>query len=282
MDNKMFCFQCEQAAHCTGCTGSAGVCGKSAETANLQDELTGALIGLARAADGSPGVNEGTWSLIIEALFTTLTNVNFDAAAIRDVTARVKAEKSRLVPDCASCMSPCGHNNDCDVSRLWTADEDIRSLKSLILFGIRGMAAYAYHAMVLGYTDGEVNRFFAKALFAIGEDWGMDDLLPLVLEVGEKNYRCMALLDKANTETYGTPEPTTQFTQQASDGGASGNQRGGATGPMRASSSCGLSLSRTAQSWRWKLHAAATICEGNCFSSSQSIFTACGNNVNNC
>ncbi len=71
------------------------------------------------------------------------------------------------------------------------------------------MAAYAYHAMVLGYTDGEVNRFFAKALFAIGEDWGMDDLLPLVLEVGEKNYRCMALLDKANTETYGTPEPTT-------------------------------------------------------------------------
>ena len=200
MDNKMFCFQCEQAAHCTGCTGSAGVCGKSAETANLQDELTGALIGLARAADGSPGVNEGTWSLIIEALFTTLTNVNFDAAAIRDVTARVKAEKSRLVPDCASCMSPCGHNNDYDVSRLWTADEDIRSLKSLILFGIRGMAAYAYHAMVLGYTDGEVNRFFAKALFAIGEDWGMDDLLPLVLEVGEKNYRCMALLDKANTD----------------------------------------------------------------------------------
>ena len=209
MDEQMFCFQCEQAAHCTGCTGSAGVCGKSAETANLQDELTGALIGLARAADGSPGVNEGTWSLIIEALFTTLTNVNFDAAAIRDVTARVKAEKSRLVPDCASCMSPCGHNNDYDVSRLWTADEDIRSLKSLILFGIRGMAAYAYHAMVLGYTDGEVNRFFAKALFAIGEDWGMDDLLPLVLEVGEKNYRCMALLDKANTETYGTPEPTT-------------------------------------------------------------------------
>ena len=209
MEHTMFCFQCEQAAHCTGCTGSAGVCGKSAETANLQDELTGALIGLARAADGSPGVNEGTWSLIIEALFTTLTNVNFDAAAIRDVTARVKAEKSRLVPDCASCMSPCGHNNDYDVSRLWTADEDIRSLKSLILFGIRGMAAYAYHAMVLGYTDGEVNRFFAKALFAIGEDWGMDDLLPLVLEVGEKNYRCMALLDKANTETYGTPEPTT-------------------------------------------------------------------------
>ena len=152
----MFCFQCEQAAHCTGCTGSAGVCGKSAETANLQDELTGALIGLARAADGSPGVNEGTWSLIIEALFTTLTNVNFDEAAIRDVTACVKAEKSRLVPDCASCMSPCGHNNDYDVSRLWTEDEDIRSLKSLILFGIRGMAAYAYAAFHEKFIKGHI------------------------------------------------------------------------------------------------------------------------------
>ena len=225
MDNKMFCFQCEQAAHCTGCTGSAGVCGKSAETANLQDELTGALIGLARATDGSPSVNEGTWSLIIEALFTTLTNVNFDEAAIRDVTARVKAEKSRLVPDCASCMSPCGHNDDYDVSRLWTADEDIRSPKSLILFGIRGMAAYAYHAMVLGYTDGEVNRFFAKALFAIGEDWGMDDLLPLVLEVGEKNYRCMALLDKANTETYAD--------HRAADGGKGTVHRGFRPRPAR-------------------------------------------------
>ena len=71
------------------------------------------------------------------------------------------------------------------------------------------MSAYAHHAMVLGYTDEEVNRFFAKALFAVGEDWGMDALLPIVMEVGEKNLKCMELLDKANTETYGTPEPTT-------------------------------------------------------------------------
>ena len=69
------------------------------------------------------------------------------------------------------------------------------------------MAAYAHHAMVLGYTDEEVNRFFAKALFVIGEDLGMDELLPIVMEVGEKNLKCMALLDKANTETYGTPTP---------------------------------------------------------------------------
>lgn len=92
---------------------------------------------------------------------------------------------------------------------LWNANEDIRSLKSLILFGIRGMAAYACHALVLGYTDADVNKFFYKALSAIGmDDWGMDELLPIVLEVGEMNLKCMALLDKANTETYGTPTPT--------------------------------------------------------------------------
>ena len=92
---------------------------------------------------------------------------------------------------------------------IWEADEDIRSLKSLILFGIRGMAAYAYHAAVLGYTDKDVNQFFYKALFVIGENWKVDELLPVVMEVGEVNLKCMALLDKANTETYGTPEPTT-------------------------------------------------------------------------
>lgn len=91
---------------------------------------------------------------------------------------------------------------------VWEAHEDIRSLKSLILFGIRGVAAYAYHALVLGYTDEEVNKFFYKALFSIGMDWDADALLPIVLEVGEVNLKCMALLDKANTETYGVPAPT--------------------------------------------------------------------------
>ncbi len=95
------------------------------------------------------------------------------------------------------------------MKRLWTAQEDVRSLKSLILFGIRGMAAYAYHAAVLGYQDREINKFFYKALFAVGmEDWGMEELLPIVMEVGKVNLACMALLDKANTETYGNPVPT--------------------------------------------------------------------------
>lgn len=92
---------------------------------------------------------------------------------------------------------------------LWTADEDIRSLKSLILFGIRGIAAYAYHALVLGYRDEDLNRFIARALFVIGEDWEMEELLPVVMEVGKYNLTCMEMLDKANTETFGTPVPTT-------------------------------------------------------------------------
>ncbi len=101
-------------------------------------------------------------------------------------------------------------NDNFDMNTLWTTDEDVRSLKSLILFGIRGMAAYAYHASVLGYTDETISKFFYKALFAIGmKDWGMDKLLPIVLEVGKVNLRCMELLDQANTTTYGTPVPTT-------------------------------------------------------------------------
>ena len=209
MDHKMFCFQCEQTAGCAGCTGKAGVCGKTAEVAELQDQLTGALVGLSRAVDNAPDANEGTWRLMIEGLFTTVTNVSFNEKTIRELIDRVHEEKARLVPGCSGCGSRCGSNDDYDMNSLWNAQEDIRSLKSLILFGVRGMSAYAHHAMVLGYTDEEVNRFFAKALFAVGEDWGMDELLPIVMEVGEKNLKCMALLDKANTESYGTPAPAT-------------------------------------------------------------------------
>ena len=209
MENKMFCFQCEQTAGCTGCTGKAGVCGKSADVANLQDELTGALIGLARATDGDTPVSADTWLLLIEGLFTTVTNVNFNEKTIRELIDRVHAEKARLIPNCSACASHCGRNDDYNMAELWNAQEDVRSLKSLILFGVRGMAAYAHHALVLGYTDDAVNRFLAKALFAVGEDWGMDELLPIVMEVGEKNLQCMALLDRANTETYGTPAPVT-------------------------------------------------------------------------
>lgn len=197
MEHNMFCFQCEQTAGCTGCTGRAGVCGKQADTANLQDELTGALIALARTIQGKQTISAQISKQIVDGLFTTVTNVNFNDMTIRQ---RIDAIHREL---------PAG-TADYDMKKVWDAQEDIRSLKSLILFGIRGMAAYAYHAMILGYTDAQLDAFFVKALCAVGEDtWGMDELLPIVLEVGEKNLACMALLDKANTETYGTPTPTT-------------------------------------------------------------------------
>ncbi len=210
MGNKMFCFQCEQTAGCTACTGAQGVCGKKADTAKLQDELTGALIGLARATEGNEAlVDDNTDKLILEGLFTTITNVNFNNQTIEVLIKKIEAEKERLVPNCFSCASCCGRNDNFDMQLIWQGDEDVRSLKSLILFGIRGIAAYAYHASVLGYTDKEVNCFFYKALFAIGmRDWGMEELLPIVLQTGEINLKCMALLDKANTETYGNPVPT--------------------------------------------------------------------------
>lgn len=206
----MFCFQCEQTAKCSGCTGAVGVCGKKADTSELQDKLTGALIGLARATDGNEHlICTSSTAVIVESLFATLTNVNFDNAALEKLLRRVEDEKLKMVPDCFTCVSPCGKNNDYDMGRLWNADEDIRSLKSLILFGIRGVAAYAYHAAVLGYHDDTVDRFFYKALIAIGmDDFGMEELLPIVMEVGEVNLRCMELLDKANTETFGHPQPT--------------------------------------------------------------------------
>lgn len=209
MEKQMFCFQCEQTAGCTGCTGKAGVCGKKSDTAELQDKLTGALIGLARTTDGDTTPTDSTYFTIIEGLFTTITNVSFDDEAIQHQIEKTMAEKEKLVPQCGCCETPCTRNDDYDMSKLWNENEDIRSLKSLILFGLRGMAAYAYHAWMLDYTDDEVNRFFCEGLFAIGENLTMDQLLPLVLKTGEINLKCMALLDKANTETYGTPTPVT-------------------------------------------------------------------------
>lgn len=195
---SMFCFQCEQTAGCGGCTGKAGVCGKQSDTSNFQDALTGALIGLARSADGNhPSAD--TTRVMLEGLFTTITNVNFDNQAIQSHIEAVQEEK-------ASFKSVC---DDYDMNRLWNDNEDIRSLKSLILFGLRGMAAYAYHALMLGYTDDEVDAFFFKGMKAVGDDAGMDALLALVMETGRVNLKCMELLDRANTETYGTPAPVT-------------------------------------------------------------------------
>ena len=193
----MFCFQCQQTAHNTGCEGKAGVCGKKSDTANFQDELTSALIGLSRAVHDA-GATKLSDELMMKGLFTTITNVNFYNETVSKLTAEISAEKEKIAKNI----------KDYDVKQIWEDNEDIRSLKSLILFGLRGMAAYAYHAFALGFTDEAVTSFFYEGLYAIGEDYQMEQLLPLVLKTGEANYKCMELLDKANTESYGTPVPT--------------------------------------------------------------------------
>ena len=193
---EMFCFQCQQTAHNTGCDGKVGVCGKKADTANYQDTLIGALIGLARAAQQSTPTAR-TDEVLLWGLFTTITNVNFNNETVLHCIAAVQREKAAL-----------GQADDYDLAELWHADEDVRSLKSLILFGLKGMAAYAFHARELGRTDAEVNGFFYEALAAIGADKTLDELLALVLKTGEINLRCMALLDAANTGAFGDPVPT--------------------------------------------------------------------------
>ena len=197
MDEQMICFQCEQAAGCVACTGAAGVCGKSAETAHAQDRLTGALISYAGQLIGegrAPAPEQAL--LLMQGLFTTITNVNFDPATVDALTERIHAACPGLA-------------EDYEMQRLWQEpDEDVRSLKSFVLFSLRGMAAYNYHARVLGRIDPDLDRFFCRALQAIGTDGlSLDDWWQLVQETGEASFRCMELLDHANTGAFGDPEP---------------------------------------------------------------------------
>ena len=194
----MFCFQCQQTAHNTGCNGKVGVCGKRSDNACAQDELVGALIALAQAAEfGAP--TAATDELMLKGLFTTITNVNFNVVTVKQLKTKVVNEKNRL---CAEKF------DDYDMRLLWNEHEDIRSLKSLLLFGLKGMAAYAYHARILGKTEGDVNAFFYEGLRAIPANKSAQELLALVLKTGEVNLRYRALLDAANTEAYGNPVPT--------------------------------------------------------------------------
>ncbi len=164
---QMFCFQCEQTAGGKACTGKAGVCGKSAEVAGLEDQLTGALIALGQAVVAGATPTEATDWAVIEGMFTCITNVDFDPAAVQAQIDAVHAAKQAIAPADAT--------PDYDMSLLWEAqNEDVRSLKSLILFGMRGTAAYAYHAAVTGRTSRKVNDFF----YNTGHD--LEDLAQLL------------------------------------------------------------------------------------------------------
>lgn len=154
----------------------------------LRDELTGALIGLARATDNNADTSTDTWRIMIDGLLAADVNADMSETAIREQISRVHAEKLRLVPDCAVCTSPCGRTADYDMQQLQRAPEDIRRIKSDILSGVRGLAAHAHRTMTPDGIDGETGRFFALALFAIGEDWDAAELRSVAAELREKKF----------------------------------------------------------------------------------------------
>ncbi|UCE97933.1 MAG: hydroxylamine reductase [Dehalococcoidia bacterium] len=192
---QMFCFQCEQTAGGKGCT-SVGICGKDAIVAKAQDELTSALIGLARAAEDKEP-DKQTNELMMQAVFATLTNVNFDATKIEELKGQVEVAKVKL-----------GDADNFDAPNLFKGDADTVSLRSTLLFGVRGMAAYAWHAHVLGMDSEEVISWLYKGLRSVGEEHTVDQWLGLIMELGQVNLKCMALLDEAHTSVYGHPVPT--------------------------------------------------------------------------
>lgn len=230
MDEKMFCYQCEQTAFGTGCT-KVGVCGKSPEVAALQDLLTHALKGLALyAVEGRKiGVNDPQVNVfMVKAIFATLTNVDFDpdrfqpiinqCVALREsLKEKVKAAGGKVdFTEAAATFQPeatmeglikqgagVGFAPDDSVA------PDIRSLQHTLIMGLRGVSAYADHAQILGQEDDAVYAFIHEGLAAtLNPNLGLDDWVGLVLKCGEINLRTMELLDAAHTGTYGHPEPT--------------------------------------------------------------------------
>jgi len=217
----MYCDQCQESVRGTGCI-ARGVCGKDDMTAKLQDVLVYAAEGLALCAETLEGTVPAEYGrLISESLFVTVTNTNFDDDAIvRQIclTLDRRDELKAMLTSVPShdAASWTGRTREeffekavtCGIEDLGE-NEDLRSLKSLVLYGIKGLAAYTDHAAVLGYEDQEIYAFCVKGLASLLKPLGADELTALVLETGAVAVKAMALLDRANTETYGNPEITT-------------------------------------------------------------------------
>ena len=225
----MFCYQCEQTAGGKGCT-KIGVCGKQPDVAALQDLLVYALKGLSQVAlEGrKKGINEPSVNAFVcKALFSTLTNVNFDTGRIADLVKRsvtlrddlkgkVRAAGGKDPLTAPAAFMPEGsiealvaQGEKLGPLQAMDENEDIRSLKHIVLFGIKGVAAYTDHAGILGQTDDDVYRFIFEALAAIDRtDIPLNDWVGLAMKTGEANIRAMELLDAGNTGTYGHPVPT--------------------------------------------------------------------------
>ena len=235
MENKMFCYQCQETAGCVGCTMS-GVCGKNPEVAGLQDLLVYVTKGISAIATELRNENKNSESqddigvtsdvmekvnhLVTMNLFSTITNANFDPEALKkriEETLSIKDELLKRVSDRAALPEAAlwnGNSNEysekaATVGVLSTENEDIRSLRELVTYGLKGLAAYTQHANVLLKENPEIDAFIQRALAATLDDsLTVDDLVSLTLETGKYGVEGMALLDSANTETYGNPEIT--------------------------------------------------------------------------
>lgn len=223
MDYKMFCYQCQETANCSGCTVS-GVCGKKPDTANMQDLLVYVTKGISAVttqirAEGKQ-IDKSINHLITLNLFTTITNANFDKDVIVErikTTLKVKENLLKEVYDKSTLPSASLWNgNESEFAAkavtVWvlaTENEDIRSLRELITYGLKGLSAYSKHANVLLEDNDELDAFLQRALSMLLDDTlSVDDLVALTLETGKFGVDGMAMLDKANTSAYGNPEIT--------------------------------------------------------------------------
>ena len=224
MENKMFCFQCQETANCTGCTVS-GVCGKKPDVAAMQDLLIYATKGLSAVAEKlreeGKEVSKEVNHKVTMNLFITITNANFDKDAIvknitetfalRDSLRKELSDSTTLPKAATVAVSPDDYAIFAQsIGVLSTENEDIRSLRELITYGLKGLAAYSKHANALLQDDADVDAFIQKALAATLDDsLSVDDLVKLTLETGKAGVEGIALLDKANTTAYGNPDITT-------------------------------------------------------------------------
>ena len=222
MEQNMFCYQCQETARCQGCTVS-GVCGKKPDVAAMQDLLVDVTRGLAAVTTALRGqgaaVDPAVNHQITYSLFVTITNANFDKESIQADIQAVLDRKAQLLPqvkDPAALPAAARWDGSGDweeraktVGVLATRDEDIRSLRELITYGLKGLAAYTKHANALGQEDPEVDAFLQRALAATLDDsLTAEDLIALTLDTGKHGVAAMALLDKANTTAYGHPQIT--------------------------------------------------------------------------
>ncbi|OPJ57038.1 hydroxylamine reductase [Alkalithermobacter paradoxus] len=226
MDNSMFCYQCEQTAGSKGCV-KVGVCGKEPDVANLQDLLIHLLKGIGfygqKLLEKGEKICSETNKFVVDAMFSTLTNVNFDEERFVEYIKRADSIKEELkakvgevpnAPEVVKYRPPSTKHEMLEDSKKIGVmsdedlDMDIRSLRELLIYGFKGMAAYAHHSYVLGKFDDEVNNFFYKGLSAtIDDSLSVEDLFNLNMEFGKTNLKCMEMLDSANTGAYGHPTP---------------------------------------------------------------------------